>query len=513
MVQQVQGKMTLERLLPEMELPLSCACLPVNNIQLDSRRVQSGDAFFALDAWQPDSPSGHEYIDAAIYAGARVVVFETVRASVVETDSVVRIGVPDLANKLSAIAARFYGNPSESAALIAITGTNGKTTCGQLLAQLFSLANKNTGIVGTLGAGVWHAKQAEPQLQKTGFTTPDAITTQKILRELILEGADPVTMEVSSHALEQGRVTAVNFDCALFTNLSRDHLDYHADMESYGAAKARLFQFDSLAAAVINIDDDFGHALHQNLNHFSGQLLSYSVASPADISVSSISYHASGIRAQVSTPWGAGELVTELVGSFNLSNLLAVLAVACQQGLQLSKVLALLPKLKAAAGRMEPVVISAQQDISVVVDFAHTPDALQNALQALRSDSGKLICVFGCGGDRDSGKRAEMGRVASESADQIVLTSDNPRSETPETIIADIARGISVPVPVNLLADRAEAIAQSIAQAEAGDTVLIAGKGHECEQIFAHHSEEFSDVDHAQAALLMRYANTAGVAQ
>jgi UDP-N-acetylmuramoyl-L-alanyl-D-glutamate--2,6-diaminopimelate ligase len=508
MILPVPDSMNLERLLPTVELPLTCARLSVNNLQLDSRKVAEGDVFVALNAWGDGGRSGHEFIDAAIAAGAVAIIFDAPVNSV-SHDGVARIGIPQLALEISAIAGRLYQSPSAQLPLIAITGTNGKTTCGQLLAQMFALAGKNVGVIGTLGAGVWAANSERPLLAKTGFTTPDAIATQCLLQQLWQAGSELVSIEVSSHALAQGRVAALNFDCAILTNLSHDHLDYHGDMKSYAAAKARLFEFEGLRASIVNIDDDFGFKLAKSIKARAAAVIMYSLENnAADVFTTNAIFSAHGVRAQLHTPWGSGELQSPLLGRFNLSNLLAVIAATFQQGLKLTEVLALVAQLQPVAGRMQSITVSSEQDIGVVVDFAHTPDALENALQALRPlTNNKLICVFGCGGDRDSFKRAPMGKIAAAWADKVVLTSDNPRSENPEMIIAAIAAGMQCAKSVHLQTNREQAINFAVAQASPGDTVLIAGKGHECEQIFAEHSIAFSDVEQAEIAVRNRVAN------
>lgn len=513
MIEQTQGHMTLERLLPNRELPLSCARLKIKNIQLDSRKIQAGDAFIALSAWSGAEVDGHQYIDSAIASGAVAVIFDAPEDGVVEGE-VPRVAVKNLAAQLSAMAGVLNGQPSFNVPVVAFTGTNGKTTCAQMLAQLYSLMGCNVGVIGTLGAGVWRAYEGEATLEKTGFTTPDAIATQSLLKNLHGQGADVVSMEVSSHALEQGRVAALSFDTAVFTNLSHDHLDYHGDMQSYGAVKASLFEFENLKHAIINIDDEFGCTLFNKVPS-RVQALSYSVAdSQADVFVSEAVLNTRGIQAQLTTPWGCGALSSSLLGMFNLANLLAVVAVACRRGAPFDAVLEQLPKLTAVSGRMQSIAVSDAQDIAVIVDYAHTPDALENTLKTLASlKDNKLICVFGCGGDRDRAKRAPMGRIASALADTVVLTSDNPRSENPEAIIAAIAAGMQGAKSVHLQSERALAIDIAIAQASAGDTVLIAGKGHECEQIFADRTEKFSDVEQAELALRKRATNLIEVAQ
>lgn len=507
------GVITLAELLPNLELPESAAAFSVSveaQFCLDSRRVRAGDVFVALPSFhgandgscEAKGLDGRDFIPAAIEQGAALVLTHSDGdLAISERQNTPIIALADLAAQLSEISGRFYAQPSRELLAVGITGTNGKTTCSQLLAQVFAYAGHTPAVIGTLGAGLLSAKA-----EKTGFTTPHAAQCQQLVRQSVQSGADMLAIEVSSHALEQGRVSDIQFDAAVFTNLSRDHLDYHGSMVHYAAAKARLFTEFSSSVQVVNIDDQFGAQLYRQLREANGaeQLLSVSRQTDADISVSQTSFTPAGVGARVSSPWGEFTLEAPLYGGFNLDNCLAVFATACALGLQPNVVLLALENLAPVSGRMESV-ISGSSDIQVLVDFAHTPDALKQALTALKDhQQKKLVCLFGCGGDRDQGKRAQMGAIAEQLADSVWLTSDNPRSEDPKVIIDDILSGLVNADQVHVEQDRACAIAQVIARAEAGDCILIAGKGHETEQIFADHSVEFSDITHAQQALEVR---------
>ncbi|MCK9564257.1 MAG: UDP-N-acetylmuramoyl-L-alanyl-D-glutamate--2,6-diaminopimelate ligase, partial [Bacteroidales bacterium] len=413
--------------------------------------------------------------------------------------------VDGLDRQLSAIAGRFYGNPGAALRLTAITGTNGKTSCSYLLGQLLEMLGERAGIVGTLGYGLMgHGlTNSGAPLVATGMTTPDAVETQRILAAFVEQGATVATLEVSSHSLDQYRVAALPFDTAVFTNLSRDHLDYHGTLDAYGAAKARLFAWRGLRHAVINRDDAFGRQLLAGLPA-GVAALDYSLCEAAAVRASDIVYSQRGVSARLDTPWGRGMLSSPLLGEFNLSNLLAVVAAACAQGHSLDRVLALIPALKPVSGRMEIVSGPAAGRPQVVVDYAHTPDALEKALLALRRHcAGRLWCLFGCGGDRDTGKRPLMGAVAARLADQVVVTSDNPRSEQPDAIIADILAGMPG-VDAVVEADRHTAILNTVLAAGPGDTVLIAGKGHEDYQQVGGDRLPFSDQAEARLALQRR---------
>ena len=486
----------LADLLPDLSLATDVV---VTGLCLDSRRCAPGDVFFALPGGSHD---GRRHIAEAIGRGCVAVIAEDrgFDALVTAPLAVPLVRVANLHRELSAIAGRFHGEPAARLRITAITGTNGKTTCSYLLGQLLELLGERAAIVGTLGHGLVAAGAAG--FAATGMTTPDAIATQSILAGLVDQGARVVTMEVSSHSLDQYRVAALPFDTAVFTNLSRDHLDYHGTLEAYGAAKARLFQWPGLRHAVINADDRFGRQLLADLPA-GVEVLDYSLGAAARVRAVDIAYGQGGLSARVVSPWGEGMLRSPLLGAFNLSNLLAVVAAACAQGHDFNNVLDRVPALRPVSGRME--VVDGGISPQVVVDYAHTPDALEQALLALRRHCvGRLWCVFGCGGDRDTGKRPLMGAIAARLADAVVVTRDNPRSESPARIIADIRAGIADGVEVRVEPDRRAAIRAAIAAAAPTDTVLIAGKGHEDYQLVGTERLPFSDQAEARLALRQR---------
>jgi len=481
---------TLAELIPELDGSDEGA-ERVDGISLDSRTVRGGDAFVALSGERHD---GAAFAADAVRRGARVVLLERGQEECIALPGGARaIGVRGLGARVSEIAGRFYGDPSAATAIVGVTGTNGKTTCTQLVAQAFELLGRRCGVIGTLGWGF------PGRCQATGYTTPDAVSVQRMLAELRAGGAEIVAMEVSSHALKQGRVGAVRFETAIFTNLTHDHLDYHGSFEDYGASKRALFTARGLRRAVVNADDAFGREILASLPR-GVDAFGYSTGEQlAAIRARDVAFGEDGLRARVETPWGRGELVTMLLGRFNLANALAVLATLCLHGVDLDAALAVFPRLRPVAGRMER--IAGERSPLVIVDYAHTPDALEQTLRALRQHcSGRLWCVFGCGGDRDRAKRALMGRIAWEHADQLVLTSDNPRSEDPLAIIAEIATGIPEH-GATCEPDRGVAIRCAIGAARPGDCVLIAGKGHEGYQEANGVRTPFSDVEAAREAL------------
>ena len=493
--------LTLSDLLGEFIDASSCPETAIYGLALDSREVKPGDLFIAVKGTQTD---GAKYIAQAIKQGAVAVLVEPSEESgALAALSVPVIVVPKLNEFVSDIAGAFYAHPSRQMAVTAITGTNGKTTCAQLLANLFELLGEPAGCVGTIGYGT--VSNAIAELESDGetsasdiLTTPDAVAMQRILAEMRDGGTRRVAIEASSHGLVQRRIAGLMINTAIFTNLSRDHLDYHGDLNSYAAAKARLFGMAGLKHAVINLDDNIGRLILTNLDP-AVDGITYSFENhTADIHCDRIELSASSISAELVTPWGRGRLTSPLLGKFNLANLLAVIGAAGMQGFKLDDILSAAAKLKPVPGRMEVVDPSASQ--LVVVDYAHTPDALDKALRALRLQcKGKLWVVFGCGGDRDKGKRAEMGRVADQLADRVVVTSDNPRSESPQQIINQVLLGVTRKVLA--VTDRRDAIRAAINAAAAEDIVLIAGKGHEAYQIVAANRLPFSDLAEARLAL------------
>jgi UDP-N-acetylmuramoyl-L-alanyl-D-glutamate--2,6-diaminopimelate ligase len=404
------------------------------------------------------------------------------------------VPVEGLAARAGTIAAAFYADPSAVVGVIGVTGTNGKTTTTQLIAQALAHTGTLCGVIGTLGSGF------PGRLSETTHTTPDAVTLQRLLAELRGDGAQAVAMEVSSHALAQGRIDTLHVDTAVFTNLTHDHLDFHGSLEAYGAAKARLFAHPGLRHAVLNLDDPFGRRIHDMLPA-SVERVGFTLGSgAADIRATEVEFRSDGIRARILARGETGELRLPLIGRFNLENALAVIGALLVRGLSLELVLAALRDVLPVPGRMERV----GDTPLVIVDYAHTPDALEQSLRAIRSHCrGRLWCVFGCGGDRDRSKRPLMGRLAREHADEVVVTSDNPRSEDPLAIIAGICAGIP-DAGVIREADRRAAIFRAIREAGPVDCVLIAGKGHENYQEAGGVRAPFSDAAVAREALAAR---------
>ncbi len=482
---------------------LSSLGVKVTRLVTDSRAVAPGDTFVAYPGSQAD---GRQFIAQAISKGANAVIWEAHNFSWNEIWKLPNLAVVDLRHHAGEIADHVYNRPSKKLWMVGITGTNGKTSCAHWVAQSLNSLGRKTALIGTLGNGF------ADDLQPTLNTTPDAIRLHGLLADYLQQGAQAVAMEVSSHALDQGRVNGVNYDVALLTNLSRDHLDYHGDMQHYTAAKRRLFEWQQLKYAVLNLDDEFGAELAAQLKDAEVEVVGYGLS---DASLQLAEHHglrmvyggalrmdAQGINLQVHSSWGGGELRSTLLGRFNAANLLGVLAVLLVSGVTLSDALRDLEQMKAVPGRMQAYGGGGRP--SVVVDYAHTPDALEKVLVALReviaADGGKLVCVFGCGGDRDRGKRPMMGTVAAKLADVCIVTSDNPRSESPHDIIAAIVSGMREH-GYQIIEDRAVAIAQAIHGAHAADTVLVAGKGHEAYQEIKGVKYPFSDAEVAQSAL------------
>ena len=513
----------LQQLLPKTQLPeiqLDVAAqIEISGVCLDSRQLKQGDVFVALVGAKID---GRKFIAAAIESSAAAILVEADNQwqGISWIGKVPIIAIETLAQRISEIAGNFYQHPSKKIRLIGVTGTNGKTTCTLLISQLAALLQKRGGVIGTLGFGLLDSTLVAPlaqqigAVQSTGLTTPDPINLQKILAHFVDQKALTVALEVSSHSLELGRVAALQFDTAIFTNLTQDHLDFHGDLIHYGKAKEKLLTMPNLRHAIVNFDDTWARGLLQkipaNSSGASGiSTISFSVEdAKADIYLSDVLLTANGVKARLHSPWGEAELSSPFMGKFNLSNLLAVIASMCVGGFALQDVLNFVPQLQAAPGRMQAVTLDASnQDIHVIVDYAHTPDALENALRAIREHtSARIWTVFGCGGGRDKTKRPVMGRIAETNSDYVILTNDNPRNEEPSAIAADIIRGLHNPNGYLLIADRAQAIDFAVQQAKAGDVVLVAGKGHEDYQIFAEQTLPFSDVRQARLALQRRLA-------
>lgn len=481
------------------------ASLVITGLTLDSRRVSAGDVFMACNGLQVD---GRKFIESAVEAGAVAVLAERgggwLRNNIFQGVPV--IAVTDLVKKLSAIAAKFYDDPSARLSLMGVTGTNGKTSCTQLLMQLLNRLGQSCGVIGTLGTGIDGVFEAGIN------TTPDAIAIQRTVAQWVERGIERVAMEVSSHGLEQGRVAALHFDQAIFTNLTRDHLDYHGSMQAYGAAKTQLFQMPGLRTAILNGDDAFsvplGAQIPGPVKQYVYSICRDKAAFPAvNVWVDNVHYHSAGISATIHSPWGEYSLNSPLLGAFNLSNILAVFIAAVDSGLAAEKVIEAVATLKTVPGRMQRV--QTPSDVTVVVDYAHTPDALKHSLMAMRQHTtGKLWCVFGCGGERDPGKRPQMGEVAQRHADYVVVTSDNPRNEDPALIINEILGGIDCPALVE--ENRAAAIQFAVDRAAAGDSILVAGKGHEAYQQIGDDRIPYSDIAQVRLALAAREQRQGG---
>ncbi|WP_101674534.1 UDP-N-acetylmuramoyl-L-alanyl-D-glutamate--2,6-diaminopimelate ligase [Alloalcanivorax mobilis] len=480
----------LRHLLPDSPLPAPLRERLIAELRLDSRAVQPGDLFLAVPGHQAD---GRRYIDQAIQAGAAAVLEEGERFTVRRCDGVECIAVPDLRRQLGVLAARFFNQPGQALRVIGVTGTNGKTSITWFLRDALNALGHSCGLMGTLGAGL------KGQELTTGHTTPDPITLQRALRALCDAGADSVAMEVSSHALDQHRLGDTPVTIAVFSNLSRDHLDYHGDMDTYLVAKAALFTRAELKQAVINNDDPAAPALLARLND-GVRCITFGDQSGATVRCLAFSPHQHGMDVTLSVGGERVEVALPLFGRFNLSNVMAVAGVLHGLEPHSERLSRALRALTAVPGRMEPVRATGKP--TVLVDYAHTPDGLEKALAAVRDHfPGRLHCVIGCGGERDTGKRPLMGAVAERGADQVIFTSDNPRGEAPEQIINQMLAGVERPERVRCLADRASAVSHAVAAAEPGDVVLLAGKGHEDYQDMAGHRYPMDDRLLARAAL------------
>ncbi len=482
-------------------------------ISADSRRIVPGDVFVAMPGMRSD---GRAFIREAVAQGAAGILWESkgCEPALQVALNLPNLAVADLQAVTGELAHLIYGRPSEKLWICGITGTNGKTSVSQWIAQAFALLGRRCGVIGTLGSGFPGA------LQESVNTTPDAISVHSTLARMISAGAEACAMEVSSIGLDQGRIDAVELDVAVFTNLTRDHLEYHQSMEAYGSAKAKLFAMPGIKAAVINLDDAFGVQLGASLAGSGVRRIGYTLNSSSDagscvdevLAARSLTISGAGLNIAVETAQGEVGISVPLLGRFNAANLLAVLGALLAAGVSLEKAAAVLPRLLPPPGRMQVVTsapdIDRQSEPLIVVDYAHTPDALEQALSTLRevaaARGGKLVCIFGCGGERDPGKRPLMGKVVERLADECLVTSDNPRGEDPQTIIADILSGMSSSVAIE--ADRANAIRQAVLGAARQDVLLIAGKGHEPYQEIAGRRLPFSDIEQARSALAERGA-------
>ena len=502
----------------------------IRGLSLDSRRTRPGDLFLALPGVRCH---GGDHIAEALRAGAVAIAIDAEYPQAIDQGAIdqgatdqgaIDQGASDhgpiyqgsldrqpavpvyrihhLRARAGVIAGRFFGQPSRQMRVIGVTGTNGKTSVTHYLAEALNGSPRAApcGLIGTMGHGMWG------DLRRADTTTPDAVTTQRLLAEMHARGAQSVVMEVSSHGLDQGRVAGVDFDVAVFTNLSRDHLDYHGSMQSYGEAKRRLFRDPALKAAAVNLDDPYARdivgALPGSAHVFGYTLAERECRGLPDACVCGrrLENGALGLSLEVVSVWGRGRIESPLLGDFNAYNLLAALAALLALGEPFAEILERLSRVRAAPGRLE-VFRGADDGPVAIVDYAHTPDGLEKALRAIRGltlhrlNGGQVLCVFGCGGDRDAGKRPMMGAIAESLADRVLVTSDNPRGEAPSAIIHQILAGMRAPRRAAVEADRETAIARAFAEARPGDVILVAGKGHEDYQEIAGQRWPFSDRD------------------
>lgn len=486
----------------------------VRALASDSRRVAPGDAFVA---WPGAANDARRFVREALRCGARACLVEAQGASGFDWAGLEGVAsVPDLKRDAGAIASAFMGDPSRQLTMLATTGTNGKTSTAWWTAQALAATGRRCGVIGTLGSGVPPAADGSAAiLGNTGLTTPDPIALHATLRSFVERGLQACAIEASSIGVAEQRLNGTHLDVVMFTNLTQDHLDYHGSMQAYWAAKLQLFEWPGLKAAVVNIDDPRGAVLADQLRGGAIALWTYSVSTPARLRADNVRYRDGGLCFDVLEDSACAAVKTSMIGDYNVSNLLAVIGGLRSLDISLVDATRALSHLTPVPGRMQRVVHADGRDHglaagpAVVVDYAHTPDALDKALLALqplaRQRGGRLWCVFGCGGNRDPGKRPVMGAIAARQADTVVVTSDNPRDEDPAAIIGQIAAGMS-PQAAHTIEDRRTAIAHALANAAANDVILLAGKGHEDYQEIKGVKRPFSDVDEAQRGLAARGA-------
>ncbi len=472
----------------------------VTGLSANSQAIAPGNLFIGMPGTRVD---GGEFWQGAIAKGAIAALISPFALSAKPNTNNALVLTAEAVPQLCAqLAAAFYDQPAHAMKMIGVTGTNGKTTTTHLIEYFLNQDQQKTAILGTLYTR-W------PGHEKTAVhTTPFPIDLQKELASARQAGCQNAVMEISSHALAQHRTSGIPIEVAVFTNLTQDHLDYHKDLDDYFAAKALLFGPDYLKGrAIINKTDAYGQKLIASLKP--AQVWTYSTDdSSADLYTENLTYGPTGVSGTMHTTAGKAAFTSPLVGQFNLENLLAAVGSALHLGVALDRIVEALPSFTGVPGRMERVQVQPDQDISVIVDYAHTPDSLENALKAARPFiAGQMICVFGCGGDRDRTKRPKMGRIAYEQSDRAVITSDNPRTEDPEQILKDVVAGIEEPLAADqVVCDRAQAIRSAILQAQPGDGIVIAGKGHEDYQILGTEKVHFDDREQSRAALMERFA-------
>jgi len=472
-----------------------------NNICDDSRYVNKGTVFFAVKGLSSD---GCDFIESAISSGACAVVYEPpYDLSNIET-SIPIIAVEDLKLEIANIVSRHYESSINEMSIIGVTGTNGKTTVSWLIHQGFKKIGYKSGYIGTLGYGL-------ENLNLNELTTPSCMKLHKILSEFQNSGVEYVVMEISSHAIDQRRIEGINFNSVIFTNLSRDHIDYHGNMENYGETKAKLFLERQSKIKIININDSFGRSLIERVDEevISTSIEPINIDKDKFISVTKYETNGSGFDIDLKSSWGTFKTHVPLLGTFNIENVIQTIALFLSLGFSLSKIQTIIEGMKAPSGRMESVDVDNNHLLpKVLVDFSHTPDALKLSLQSIRDHyDGKIWCVFGCGGDRDRGKRKMMGKIAERYADYVIVTSDNPRNENPDKIISDILEGISS--QVKIIVNREEAINFAIMKANKNEIILIAGKGHESYQKIGEETLKFSDHKISKRSLIRRYRDIA----
>lgn len=489
----------------------------IGHLAVDSRTVKPGDIFLAYPGEKTD---GRKFIPQAIGRGASAVVWEREGFAWDPQWKTPDLPVPDLKSRAGFIADYLYDHPSQKLWLIGVTGTNGKTSCSHWIVQALAALDRKAAVIGTLGAGF------PGEMEFSANTTPDPVLLQAKIAHFLRRGAECVAMEVSSHGIVQGRINGATFAVAMLTNLSRDHLDYHGTMEMYAAAKARLFHWSGLRYAVLNLDDAFGVQLLRDLEGTGIGIIGYGFTDTAiahpnpgtfrTVSGRNLKASMAGLEFDIEFEAECLKFKTEVLGSFNASNLLGVLATLLASGIAFAEAVRALQEVQPVAGRMQQIGGEGDEPL-IVVDYAHTPDAMEKVLTTLRevveagfprgkpeTGSGRLVCVFGCGGERDPGKRPLMGEVATRLADEAIITSDNPRGEDPDSIIRDIAVGAAANHRIEK--DRAGAIYRAIQGAHKGDVILIAGKGHETWQEAGGKKFPFSDAEVARRALMTEKA-------
>lgn len=481
----------------------------VKQLRTDSRAVQPGDAFIA---WPGYAHDGRQFVPAALAAGASACLVEAKGADAFHFDPAQVGAMPGLKAASGPLASLFLDMPSDRLDVVAVTGTNGKTSVAWWMAQGLSLLGRRCGLVGTLGVGEPPSSAApDAVVRSTGLTTPDPVTLQAAFRSFADSGFEACAIEASSIGVVEHRLAGTRIKVALFTNFTRDHIDYHGSMEAYWAAKAELFASPGLRAAVLNLDDERGEQLASTLRGL--DVWTYSTAKPARLRASAVGYRDGGLAFDVQEDGASHPVRTGFIGDYNVANLLAVIGGLRSLGVPLGDAVRVCGELTPVPGRMQRVG-AGEQLPSVVVDYAHTPDALEKVLLSLRpfaqERGGALWCVFGCGGNRDATKRPLMGAIAERQADSVVVTSDNPRKEPPAEILQQIAAGMARPDRATILEDRRAAIVHAVRHAGPHDVILVAGKGHEAEQDIGGVKHPFSDVEEARAALAERLSSSAG---